>query len=71
MAANAGLIFLSIALLLVPCVVALRAPTPEGSLRGLLAVVSLAGFGGLGLVYSTRKGDLSWLASFSKEKDGN
>ncbi|MBI2711505.1 MAG: hypothetical protein HYX41_01400 [Bdellovibrio sp.] len=64
LAANAALILFGLALELVPCATTLQAGNHEGLLRGLLAIVSVAGFSVLGLLYSVRKGDMSWVDSF-------
>lgn len=58
-ATNAALLLTAVGLILIPCV-------GEGGLsnRGLVAILSLSVFGGLGLLYAGRKGDLDWLKSF-------
>ena len=62
---NAALILMTMMLLLVPCVGALQPGTdPEMLLRGCLALISVAFFAGVGLLYSSSKGDLSWLKSY-------
>ncbi|MGK5083598.1 hypothetical protein WDW37_09860 [Bdellovibrionota bacterium FG-1] len=72
LAANAALVLIALMLALVPCVGILQPGTDhEGLLRGLVAIVSIAGFAALGLLYSVRKGDLSWLTSFREEKGEN
>ncbi|MFL5812046.1 MAG: hypothetical protein ACJ763_00595 [Bdellovibrionia bacterium] len=66
---NAALILMAIALILIPCTGMLQQATDRGTfLRCLIAIVSLATFCGLGLLYSSRKGDLSWVQSFQKTK---
>jgi NADH:ubiquinone oxidoreductase subunit 3 (subunit A) len=69
LAANTALILITLGLVLIPCVGALQ---PGGSHqtygRGLIAIVTVAGFAALGLLYSARKGDLSWLRSFQERK---
>ena len=69
LAANASLILITLMLALVPCVGMLQPGTGhEGLLNGLTAIVSIAGFAALDLLYSARKGDLSWLKSFHDER---
>lgn len=66
---NAALILMAIALILIPCTGMLQQATDrETFLKCLVAIVSLATFCGLGLLYSSRKGDLSWVQSFQKSK---
>jgi NADH:ubiquinone oxidoreductase subunit 3 (subunit A) len=66
---NAALILMAIALILIPCTGMLQQATDrETFLKCLIAIVSLASFCGLGLLYSSRKGDLSWVQSFQKSK---
>jgi NADH:ubiquinone oxidoreductase subunit 3 (subunit A) len=66
MSVNASLALIALTLALIPCVGIVR--NSEGdrlsALRALFAIVTLAGFAGLGLLYSSRKGDLSWVSSF-------
>lgn len=61
---NASLLLIALALALIPCAGTLR---PENTdpvfLRSLIAIISLAAFAGLGLLYASRKGDLSWVSS--------
>ena len=68
LSANAALILIALALVLVPYASVLHAPASGAGmpllLRGLISVVSLALFAGLGLLYSARKGDLNWLQTF-------
>jgi NADH:ubiquinone oxidoreductase subunit 3 (subunit A) len=65
LAANAALILITLMLTLIPCVGMLQPGTDhEGLLRGLTAIVTIAGFAALGLLYSARKTDLGWLKSF-------
>lgn len=65
LAANASLILITLMLILIPCVGMLQPGTDhEGLLRGLTAIVSIAGFAALGLLYSARKADLGWLRSY-------
>jgi NADH:ubiquinone oxidoreductase subunit 3 (subunit A) len=66
---NAALILMAIALILIPCTGMLQQATDRGTFfRCLIAIVSLATFCGLGLLYSSRKGDLSWVQSFQKPR---
>jgi NADH:ubiquinone oxidoreductase subunit 3 (subunit A) len=67
LAANAALILIVLALELVPCATTLQSDNREGLLKGLISIVSLAGFAVLGLLYSVRKGDMGWLSSFQTE----
>lgn len=73
LSANASLILIALALVLIPYagVLTLR---PDGQnraliLRGLISVVSIAGFAALGLFYSARKGDLNWLQSYRSPRE--
>jgi hypothetical protein len=67
---NAALILMAIALILIPCTGMLQQFNDRDSfLKCLVAIVSLAAFCGLGLLYSSRKGDLSWVQSFQKPKN--
>ncbi len=67
LAANASLILITLGLELIPCATTLHSAPNDGLLEGLIAIVSLAGFSVLGLLYSARKGDLGWLSSFYNE----
>jgi NADH:ubiquinone oxidoreductase subunit 3 (subunit A) len=65
LAVNAALILITLMLALIPCVGMLQPGTDhEGLLHGLIAIVSIALFAALGLLYSARKSDLGWLKSF-------
>jgi hypothetical protein len=64
LAANAALILITLGLELIPCVTTLQTNAPEDLLKGLLAIISLAGFAVLGLLYAVRKGDMGWLSSY-------
>ena len=69
---NAALILIALILLIIPCAGQLQGRSDKvGLLRTLVAIVSIAGFSALGLLYSVRKGDLSWLECFqeSQKKD--
>jgi NADH:ubiquinone oxidoreductase subunit 3 (subunit A) len=68
--ANAALILITFALILVPCVGTVQ-PQQENAgtaLKGLVGILSLAAFAALGLLYSAKKGDLNWLRSFREEE---
>jgi hypothetical protein len=71
-AASAALLLLGLGLVLIPVSVTIRGGDPQSigdsgsNGAALLALVSIVGMISLGLVYSSRKGDLSWLKSYSK-----
>lgn len=65
LAANAALVLITLALELIPCVTTLQSENREGLIKGLLSIVSIAGFAVLGLLYSVRKGDMGWLSTFN------
>lgn len=68
LSANASLVLITLGLVLIPCAGILQPETGRaGILRGLIAIVSIAGVAALGLLYSARKGDLNWLNSFRGE----
>jgi NADH:ubiquinone oxidoreductase subunit 3 (subunit A) len=70
LAANAALILIALMIALIPCVGMLQPGTDsEGILRGLIAIVTIASFAALGLLYSARKGDLSWLRSYYRGEE--
>lgn len=64
---NSALILIALVLVLIPCVGMFK---PESGssifLRALIAIVSICAFAALGLFYSVRKGDLSWLRVHQK-----
>jgi NADH:ubiquinone oxidoreductase subunit 3 (subunit A) len=62
-AANAALILITLALELIPCATTLQSDNREGLFKGLVAIVTIAGFAILGLLYCVRKGDMGWLSS--------
>lgn len=65
---NAALVLIALALALIPCAGMLgKNPDRESFLMGLVAVISIAAFAGLGLLYSSVKGDLSWISSYQKK----
>ena len=66
LAANASLVLLALALEIVPCAITLHELNQEGLFKGLTAILSLAIFSMLGLLYAIRKGDMGWLSSFQK-----
>jgi NADH:ubiquinone oxidoreductase subunit 3 (subunit A) len=57
---------MALALELIPCAITLQGENQEGLLKGLIAILSLAIFSILGLLYAIRKGDMGWLSSFQK-----
>ncbi len=62
LAVNFSLIFMGMFLILLPCVGILRHAGP------LLCTLFITGLAALGLFYSTRKGDLGWLATVTRGK---
>jgi len=73
LAANSALALIALALALVPGVVLLSGARqeliPGEGVRALLLVLSLSVFLLVGLLYSSRKGDLSWVRSFRREDE--
>ncbi|MGZ3689703.1 MAG: hypothetical protein ACXWPM_02450 [Bdellovibrionota bacterium] len=69
MAANAAMVLIALVLILLPCISTIQSGDHPALIRGILAVVSIAGFAALGLLYSVRKGDLGWLESYQKRGD--
>ncbi len=67
---NAALVLITIMIALIPCAGMIRNAGGDSAqaLRALLAIVTLSGLAGLGLLYSSRKGDLSWIRSFEKDQ---
>jgi NADH:ubiquinone oxidoreductase subunit 3 (subunit A) len=63
-ALSSALVLFAMALLILPCVVTLS----SSPALGLISIVSVCSFAGLGLLYGIRKGDLDWLLSFNAEK---
>jgi len=63
LASNAALVLIALALELIPCVVTLHSENREGLLKGLIAIITIAGFALLGLLYAVRKGDMGWLST--------
>ena len=67
--ANAGIVLITLILILIPCVGTIhQGATQEDKLLGLAAIISVSGFAATGLLYSAAKGDLSWLRAFQKKK---
>lgn len=67
LAANAALILITLALELIPCATTLQTSNREGLYQGLVAIVTIASFAVLGLLYSIRKGDMGWLSTVYME----
>lgn len=67
LAANSALILITLGLELVPCATTVQSQNMEGLIKGIISIVTLAGFAVLGLLYSIRKGDMGWLSSFNQE----
>ena len=68
LAINAALILIALALELVPCVTTIQSENRDGLIKGLISIVTLAGFAVLGLLYSVRKGDMGWMSYFQVER---
>ncbi|MDR3607477.1 MAG: hypothetical protein P4M08_08860 [Oligoflexia bacterium] len=68
---NATLTLTALVLILIPCAGVMRNANGDRAvaLRALLAIVSISGLAGLGLLYSSRKGDLRWIHSFQRPED--
>jgi NADH:ubiquinone oxidoreductase subunit 3 (subunit A) len=66
---NAALILITISLALIPVAGMLRPDAGVSTFsHALIAIISLALFSCLGLFYSSRKGDLSWIKSYQRER---
>ncbi len=66
--ANTALILTTLLLALIPCAGTIKlASSHDGVLKGLLSIVTFAGFAILGLLYSMKKKDLDWLRSFRRD----
>ena len=63
---NASFILIAMGLVILPCIGTLHGK----SARGLIGIVSLAGFTAIGLFYASRKGDLTWSRVFQDPKVG-
>lgn len=61
-ALSAAIILIALALLMIPCAVAVG-----GQNLGLICIFSLSGIAGLALLYGVRKRDLDWLRSFNSD----
>ncbi len=68
LATSVALILAASALSLAPIVSVFHSYDRDVAALGCVAVVLLTIFSGLGLLYSVRKGDLSWLSGFSQER---
>ncbi len=64
LAVNAALVLITLAIELIPCSLTLQSQTGDGLVKGVISIVSIAGFAILGLLYSVRKGDMGWLSSY-------
>ena len=68
--ASAAVLLMAFGLLLIPCAGLLKqGHGSEEATRALIAILSLAGFASLALLYSVRKGDLNWLKDFQSGGD--
>jgi hypothetical protein len=67
LAVNAALVLIALALELIPSATTLHSEDAAGRFKGLIAIVSIATFSILGLLYSVRKGDMGWLSSFQDQ----
>lgn len=68
---NAALILITLILTIIPCVVQLQNLSNQNSIfRVMVAMITIAGFAAIGLLYSVKKGDLRWLESFQKDSKG-
>lgn len=70
LAVNAALVLLTLVLALIPCVTTLQSENHhghQGLMTGLISIVTISGFAVLGLLYSIRKGDMSWLSTYNTE----
>lgn len=70
LAINAALALIALVLLLVPLVSVVRGQgLPGTGIQAGAAILSLALFTGVGLLYAGRKGDLSWLSPSLRRKE--
>lgn len=68
---NSALVLITFMLALIPCAGMIHAGSSKtGLLRAVVALVTVTAFAALGLLYSIRKGDLSWLRTYQKQDDG-
>ena len=67
LAVNAALILITLALELIPCATTVQSQNKEDLMKGLVSIITLAGFAVLGLLYSVKTGDMGWLSSFNTE----
>ncbi|MCM2322099.1 MAG: hypothetical protein NDJ90_02445 [Oligoflexia bacterium] len=68
---NAGLVLIALGLALIPCAGMLKKGADDFALsRALIAIVSLGTLTALGLLYSAKKGDLSWLKTYQSGDAG-
>lgn len=66
---NSALVLIALMLILVPCAATIHVKSGNSSVfKGLIAIVTIAAFSALGLLYSVRKGDLSWTRTLPKGK---
>lgn len=67
---NASLVLITLVLALIPCagMIQPREVSSGVLLKGLIAIITIALFAILGLLYSARKGDLSWITSYQEGK---
>jgi NADH:ubiquinone oxidoreductase subunit 3 (subunit A) len=68
LAANAALVLIALALELIPCVTTLQTENREGLIKGLISIITIAGFAVLGLLYAVRKGDMGWISTFHSDE---
>ncbi|MEK6578536.1 MAG: hypothetical protein AABZ55_04855 [Bdellovibrionota bacterium] len=67
---NATIILITLVLALIPISGMILGEKDKGTVfRGLLLVISIGLAAALGLLYSARKGDLSWVGFYQKFKD--
>ncbi|MBL7715891.1 MAG: hypothetical protein JNL01_10545 [Bdellovibrionales bacterium] len=64
LSANAAVLLLTLMVILIPLVGILVSSQEK---KVLIAVLTMVGFAGLGLLYSARKGDLDWIQTFHDE----
>jgi NADH:ubiquinone oxidoreductase subunit 3 (subunit A) len=64
LAANASILLVALAFLLIPCVVSLQGDDRLIAFRSLLSIVCISLIASLALFYAFKKGDLDWLKTF-------